>query len=570
MRRRRRQPAVYAELTLRVQGFFSVSTERHGTSGTGPAVLEEATGVLGPREELGLAGNVTFGRARPGMAPARRTPILPQPEAPLPPARTFRDSNHPLAKSWMRICLRVERWSERRPLAHDLAEKVGSGTWFRGLGLLVGLILLSIMFWPRFAPLEAAPLVALDEASQVEFRAQSLRTFSHGSTQGRHFAATDAVARLAAAPERPEIQLTATIGENDSLPRMLQRAGVGSGDAGQVAAMVASAVPLSDIAPGTRFSITLGARSNASDPRPLTAIGFRPRFDLALAINRQGGALTLARKPIAVDVTPLRVQGLVGSSLYRSARAAGAPLSAVQDYLRAIDQALSFDEIAPTDTFDLVVDYKHAADGEGEAGNLLYAGVVRSGQPRAQLLRWGPDGSFTSLADLTGSGQTDQGFFGAPVTGHVTSGYGMRRHPILGYVRMHAGMDFAASWGSPIYAVTDGRVAYAGWHGGHGNYVRLDHGGGIATGYGHMSRIAVAPGMAVRRGQIIGYVGSTGLSTGAHLHYEVYRGGQTVDPMSVRMVQRRQEVDPKQVAAFKARLQALLSVQPGAVVGSQR
>jgi murein DD-endopeptidase MepM/ murein hydrolase activator NlpD len=85
-----------------------------------------------------------------------------------------------------------------------------------------------------------------------------------------------------------------------------------------------------------------------------------------------------------------------------------------------------------------------------------------------------------------------------------------------------------------------------------------------------MSRIAVAPGTAVRRGQIIGYVGSTGLSTGAHLHYEVYRGGQTVDPMSVRMVQRQQTVDPKQAAAFKARLQALLSVKPGVLVGSAR
>jgi murein DD-endopeptidase MepM/ murein hydrolase activator NlpD len=146
----------------------------------------------------------------------------------------------------------------------------------------------------------------------------------------------------------------------------------------------------------------------------------------------------------------------------------------------------------------------------------------------------------------------------------------MRRHPILGYVRMHAGVDFAAAWGSPIYAVTDGRVEYAGWHGGHGNYVKLDHGGGIATGYGHMSRIAVAPGMAVRRGQIIGYVGSTGLSTGAHLHYEVYRGGQTVDPMSVRMVQRQQAVDPKQAAAFKARLEALLSVKPGVLVGAAK
>ncbi len=455
-------------------------------------------------------------------------------------------------------------------LAPDLAENVGSAGWFCGLSLLVGLIALAIMFWPRFAPLEAAPLVSLDEASLVEFRAQSLRSLSTGSMQGRHFAETDAVIRLAAAPERPEIRLSATIGENDSLPRMLQRAGVGSGDAEQVAAMVASTVPLSDIAPGTRFAITLGSRSNASDPRPLLSIGFRPRFDLALSISRQGGGLALARKAIAIDVTPLRVQGLVGSSLYRSARAAGAPPSAVQDYLRAIDQALPFEEIAPTDTFDLVVSYKHAADGAGEAGDLLYAGVLRSGQPRAQLLRWGPDGSFTSLADLAGGGQADTGLFGAPVAGHVTSGFGMRRHPILGYVRMHSGIDFAASWGSPIYAATDGRVQYVGWHGGHGNYVRLDHGGGIATGYGHMSRIAVAPGMMVRRGQIIGYVGSTGLSTGAHLHYEVYRGGQAVDPLSVRMVQRRQAVDPKQVAAFKARLQALLSVRPGAVLGAQR
>jgi len=525
---------------------------------------------LGPREDLGLASGVTFGRARPGIVPERRAPILPPAAPPPPPRRTFRESAHPFARRWDAICRRIEAWAARRQLAPDLAENVGSAAWFRGLGLLVGLIVLALMFWPRFAPLEAAPLVTLDEAAQREFRGQSVRPFALGATQGRHFAAGEAVVRLAAAPERPEIQLATTIGENDSLPRMLQRAGVGSGDAGQVAAMVAGAVPLDEIAPGTRFTITLGSRTSPSDPRPLMAMAFRPRFDLALAITRQGGGLALARKPIAVDVTPLRVQGLVGASLYRSARAAGAPPSAVQDYLRAIDQSVPFDEIAPTDAFDLVVSYKHTADGEGEVGDLLYAGILRGGQPRTQLLRWGPDGTFTSLADLTGTGQSDTGLFGAPVAGHLTSGYGMRRHPILGYVRMHSGVDFAASWGSPIYAVTDGRVEYAGWHGGHGNYVRLDHGGGIATGYGHMSRIAVTPGMSVRRGQIIGFVGSTGLSTGAHLHYEVYRGGQTVDPMSVRMVQRQQAVDPKQVAAFKARLQSLLAVRPSAVVGPQR
>lgn len=526
--------------------------------------------MLGPREDLGLTEGATFGRARPVVAPPRRAPILPPPASSPAPQTSFRDSVHPFARRWDRFCRRIERWADRHTLTPDLAENVGSSSWFRELGLLVSLLVFAAMFWPRLAPLEAAPLIALDETAQNEFRAQSLLPFSAGSTQGRHFAASEAVLRLAAAPERPRIQLSATIGENDSLPRMLQRTGVGSGDAGQVAAMVASAVPLSDIAPGTRFSITLGPRSNASDPRPLMALGFRPRLDLALAIDRQGGGLVLTRKPIAVEMTSLRVQGLVGSSLYRSARAAGAPPSAVQDYLRAIDQAVPFEDIAPTDTFDLVVSYKRVSGGDGEAGDLLYAGVARAGQPLAQLLRWGPEGSFTSLADLTGTGQAETGLFGAPVAGHLTSGYGMRRHPILGYVRMHSGVDYAASWGSPIYAVTDGRVQFAGWHGGHGNYVRLDHGGGIGTGYGHMSRLAVTPGMMVRRGQIIGYVGSTGLSTGAHLHYEVYRGGQTVDPMSVRMVQRQQTIDPKQIAAFKARLQALLSARPATLVGPAR
>lgn len=514
---------------------------------------------------FGITGGATFGRARPGIAPARRAPILPEPSAPAFPLPVISDAMHPIAQRLTLWSRQLERRIGPHALTLDLAENLGTAGWFRSLGLLIGLILLASMFWPRFAPLEAASLIALDETAHSEFRAQALRPLKAGSTQGRHFAASEAVVRLPAAPERPTIELSATIGENDSVPRMLQRAGVGSGDAGQVAAMVASALPLSAIAPGTRFAITLGARSSPTDPRQLTAISFRPRFDLALAIKRQGGGLVLARQPIPVDMTSLRVQGLVRTSLYRSARAAGAPPGTVQDYLRAIDQAVSLDELAPTDSFDLVFAYKRSADGAGEAGDLQYAGVLRAGQARTQLVRWGTDGSFTSLAELTGSGQTESGLFGAPVAGRLTSGYGLRRHPILGYVRMHSGVDYGASWGSPIYAVADGRVQNAGWHGGHGNYVRLDHGGGIGTGYGHMSRIAVMPGMAVRRGQVIGYVGSTGLSTGAHLHYEVYRAGKPVDPQSVRMVQRPSAVDPKQVAAFKARLQALLSIRPAKI-----
>jgi murein DD-endopeptidase MepM/ murein hydrolase activator NlpD len=127
---------------------------------------------------------------------------------------------------------------------------------------------------------------------------------------------------------------------------------------------------------------------------------------------------------------------------------------------------------------------------------------------------------------------------------------------------MHAGMDFAASYGSPIYAVTDGRVSYAGWHGGHGKYVRLEHGGGIGSGYAHMSRVAVAAGQMVRRGQVIGYVGSTGLSTGPHLHYELYRGGATVNPNSIKFTQVAQ-LSGAALNAFRARLAELQRLPVG-------
>ena len=112
----------------------------------------------------------------------------------------------------------------------------------------------------------------------------------------------------------------------------------------------------------------------------------------------------------------------------------------------------------------------------------------------------------------------------------LTSGFGLRAHPLLGGRRAHAGIDLAARTGSPIVATSDGMVARADWAGGYGLLVALDHGGGVTTRYGHMSRLAVAPGQTVRKGEVIGYVGSTGRSTGPHLHYEVRVDGRAIDP----------------------------------------
>lgn len=460
----------------------------------------------------------------------------------------------------------VETWCAGADLAPDLANDIGSRTWLRGLATLLGLSAAAIALSPDFSAVEAATAMPLQARERDEFRSQSIAPLALGADSGRHMGATPLVRPLASVPERPAIQLVSTLGQGDNLGRMLERAGLGDGDIARVSQLVGQAVPMGDIASGTQFDITLGKRPAAGAARVLDSLDFRARFDLDLSIQRSGGGLALVRRPIRVDETPLRIRGTVGSSLYRSARNAGAPVTAIQSYLRAVDKYLSLEsDLNANDQFDFVVAYKRSAKGERQAGNLLYAGVERAGKPRLQLLRWGKDGEMFSAGAV---GQARSVQIGQPVAGgRITSPYGARRHPILGYVRMHAGIDFGAPYGSPIYAVADGTVSFAGRHGGHGNYVRLQHGGGLDTGYGHMSRIAVANGSRVRAGQVIGYVGSTGLSTGPHLHFEAYRGGRTINPSGIAIVSRPQ-IDGKERDAFMARLRAVLDVAPGAALGS--
>lgn len=470
---------------------------------------------------------------------------------------------HGLADRYESWRLSVSQRLEAIDLAPDLACQIGSRTWFRGLGTMIALSALAIGFWPSFGPLEAAPAMRIDDSVRDEFRSQTILPLALGADSGRRMGATLDVKPLRSAPERPTQQLVATLSRGDSFARMLARAGVGSGDASRVLALVGNAIAIGDIPAGTQVDITLGRRSQSGTPRPLDELSFRARFDLALEVSRTGGQLALTRVPIRVDDTPLRIRGTVGSSLYRSMRAAGAPASAVQQYLSALTEQVDMDRaVRPTDTFDLIVQYRRAATGERQTGRLVYAGIDRDDKPQVQLMRWGKDGRFF---EASGVGEQKSGLV-APVPGPMSSRFGMRRHPILGYRRMHAGVDFRASHGTPIVAVTDGQVIAAGRMGGCGNAVRLSHGGGLSTRYCHMSRMAVRSGQSVRRGQVIGYVGSTGLSTGAHLHYEMYRGGRAVDPASVQFVTRAQ-LSGEELRRFRAALGAIKGVAPGAALG---
>jgi len=262
-------------------------------------------------------------------------------------------------------------------------------------------------------------------------------------------------------------------------------------------------------------------------------------------------APTAATPPAPLVTGPLRIRGRAGDGLYWSLRAAGASPQVAAQYLAALATEIDVGEVGSSDGFDLVL---------GANRELLYAGLSRAMDSDLQLVRWNASGrsEWINAANASRPAQSASGLM-MPANGPVTSYFGSRYHPILHFTRFHAGLDIGAGWGSPIVAAADGQVIGAGWSGGYGREVEIAHGGGITSRYGHMSGIVAQAGSFVRAGQLIGYVGSSGLSTGPHLHFEVRQSGTPVNPLGVRLFS-APVVDTQLAGAVKARLAALLRV----------
>jgi murein DD-endopeptidase MepM/ murein hydrolase activator NlpD len=315
------------------------------------------------------------------------------------------------------------------------------------------------------------------------------------------------------------------------------------------ATLVAMVAALVHVAPGWR---TPSARPLAV---PRVAVVHR---GLPVARTIKPLATPIARPPVLADDATVRLTGLVGESLYTTLRAAGAAPSVAADYIRAVAPHVDIGEIAPADRYDIVVGHQPGATGGARDGRLLYAGIVHAGQPLS-LLRWTLDGREQWL-DAAGTGAPSGGFTVPVADARLSSGFGMRFHPILGFSRMHQGVDLAAPLGTPIVSAAEGIVRFAGVHGGYGNFVQVQHGGGMGTGYGHMSGIVVRVGDVVRQGELLGYVGSTGLSTGPHCHFEVYQGGLAIDPLTANFAVAPQ-LGGAALGRFRAALAELVSLR---------
>jgi murein DD-endopeptidase MepM/ murein hydrolase activator NlpD len=184
--------------------------------------------------------------------------------------------------------------------------------------------------------------------------------------------------------------------------------------------------------------------------------------------------------------------------------------------------------------------------------DVLYASLTVGGDPKKYYRFVSPDDSVVDYYDETGK-SAKKFLVRKPVTEAIMrSGFGSRKHPILGYTKMHTGVDWACPLGTPIYAAGNGEIEKAGWESGYGKYIRIKHANGYETAYGHMTAFArgIDPGVKVHQGQVIGYVGSTGQSTGPHVHYEIIINGRFVDPMRIKLPRGR-ELDGAILAQFE-------------------
>ena len=240
-------------------------------------------------------------------------------------------------------------------------------------------------------------------------------------------------------------------------------------------------------------------------------------------------------------------------SIYETAMRNKVPAAVIEDMVRIYSYDVDFQrKVQPGDSFDVFFAGDDEATPSTEKTEVLFASLTVGGETKKYYRFVTSDDSVVDYYDETGK-SAKKFLVRKPVNNAIMrSGFGGRRHPILGYTKMHTGVDWATPYGTPIFASGNGVVEKVGWEGGYGKYVRLKHNNGYETAYGHMSAFAkgMEPGKRVRQGQVIGFVGSTGMSTGAHVHYEILVNGRFVDPMRVKLPRGR-SLEGTMMASFE-------------------
>jgi len=345
----------------------------------------------------------------------------------------------------------------------------------------------------------------------------------------------------AAAPSL--VELTIQVRAGDTLAKVLDRAGVDGREARDAIRAFSKVHSPRRIRKGDEVRIAYrpyeqDAADREVQPGTFIGFGYNVSHEREVQVRRDDDGFLSRDRARPVSRQTVRAEGSIDSSLYLAGTRQGLPDGTLAELIRAFSFDVDFQrDIRKDDSFQVMYDRLTDEDGElVNGGNILFASLTLSGKRKAIYRFTGDDGHTEYFDDKGRSAQ--KALMRTPIDGaRLSSGFGRRRHPVLGYTKMHRGVDFAAPRGTPIYAAGNGTIDYAGRRGSYGNYIRIRHNANYMTAYAHMKGLArgMRKGRRVSQGQVIGYVGTTGRSTGPHLHYEILRGNKQVNPLRVRM-----------------------------------
>jgi len=345
---------------------------------------------------------------------------------------------------------------------------------------------------------------------------------------------------------------TVTLKPGDNLGPLLQRNGLSGQDAYRVTQAFAEVYKPRNLRAGQDFNLHFAGET-------LDHLTFKPNVETTVFVDRAGDAYTARKIDAEFKYETIAVKATVENSLYVDATRLGAPDKVVVQFANIYEYSVDFQrDIQPGDAFEMF--FEVARDQKGDivkAGDLLYTSFSPRGKTTDYWLFEDQKGreNFYDAAGKTAKRKLRA----TPVNGaRLSSSYGRRKHPILGYRKMHTGVDFAAPRGTPILAAGSGTVERANRYGGYGNYIRIRHTDGYKTAYAHLKGFArgVKKGAYVKQDQVIGYVGTTGRSTGPHLHYEVHHHGKKINPRRLSQLSGK-PLSKGQIPAFNTQRQTI-------------
>ena len=327
----------------------------------------------------------------------------------------------------------------------------------------------------------------------------------------------------AAQSNEPEL-IIAKLEQDDFLISLLEKKGLSSNEVYGISKAIDKVYPVNLLRPGNEFYLYL-------QNKKLEHFVFRPNFEKTIFIDVIDGGYNTREVISEYKSQRVGISGEISTSLYIDATKSGIPDRIVDQFTKIYEYSVDFQrDIRPGDKFTMYFDaYKNRKGDIVKTGDLLYTSFSPRDK-KSEFWLFSNEKKTENFYDKNGK-TAKRRLRATPINGaRISSGFGGRKHPILGYRKMHTGVDFAAPTGTPVLAAGSGTVEYAAWNGAAGKYIRIRHTDGYKTAYFHLSRINVSVGKYVKQDQIIGKVGSTGRSTGPHLHYEVILNGKKINP----------------------------------------